>query len=164
MALLEASVTMTVNRCATLAYSRGYRVIGVQYGQECYAGVNITLLTRYGPATNCDSACYADPPRSCGGGLANSMYLLPPLPANVTPATDINTGSAAPPPVPLPSPPPSVPPGQLSSLNITSLGCYGDSFATRALPVVLRASATMTVDECAQLAYASTGELMGQLS
>lgn len=37
-------------------------------------------------------------------------------------------------------------------------GCFGDEFGTRALPVQLRASPTMTVDECAQLAYNSRGE------
>lgn len=37
-------------------------------------------------------------------------------------------------------------------------GCFGDQFGVRALPVQLRVSPTMTVDECAQLAFSARGE------
>ena len=77
MALLKASDTMTVDMCANLAYSKGYTVIGIQYAKECYAGNDVTAATRWGQASNCDSKCYSDPDGTCGGGLANSIYLLP---------------------------------------------------------------------------------------
>jgi hypothetical protein len=40
---------------------------------------------------------------------------------------------------------------------LLSAGCFGDQFGVRALPVQLRVSPTMTVDECAQLAYNARG-------
>lgn len=152
MALLQASDTMTVDACANLAYSKGYMVIGVQYAKECYAGMNVTEATRFGSATNCDSTCYYDPPNTCGGGLANSIYLLPA--SNVPPPPSV-------PPVVLdpvvPTPPLPGPAGQLSSLAITPLGCYADGFNPRALPAPLKVSISMTVDQCAQLAYSDSG-------
>ncbi|WIA21235.1 hypothetical protein OEZ85_000476 [Tetradesmus obliquus] len=153
--LLLASPTMSVEQCTQLAWSRGYALAALQYSEECYAGTNETLATRFGPATNCDSPCRnatADPPGSCGGGLANSLYRLPPLAQGVSPAPEDGTPVVVvPPPVVPPSP---VPAGQLSTLNITSLGCWMDQ-PTRAVPTLLATSPTMTVDTCAQLAYAS---------
>jgi hypothetical protein len=94
---------------------------------------NETNAVRFGPASNCDSPCVnasTDPPGSCGGALANSLYRLPPLAPGVSPAPADGTpppvvvppaggGGGVTPPV-IPSSP--VPAGQLSSLNLTSLG------------------------------------------
>ncbi|WIA21233.1 hypothetical protein OEZ85_000475 [Tetradesmus obliquus] len=154
--LLLASPTMSVEQCTQLAWSRGYAVAALQYSEECYAGTNETLATRFGPATNCDSPCRnatADPPGSCGGGLANSLYRLPPLAPGVSPAPEDGAPVVVVPP-PVIVPPSPVPAGQLSTLNITSLGCWMDQ-PTRAVPTLLATSPTMTVDTCAQLAYAS---------
>jgi hypothetical protein len=80
-----------------------------------------TSATRFGPATNCDSPCVnasTDPPGSCGGGLANSLYRLRPQPE----------GGVSPPPPPpaggggAPAPPPGVIPVPTTTLNVTALG------------------------------------------
>jgi hypothetical protein len=79
-----------------------------------------TSATRFGPATNCDSPCVntsTDPPGSCGGALANSLYRLPPQPE----------GGVSPPPPPpaggggAPAPP-AVIPVPTTTLNVTALG------------------------------------------
>ncbi|KAF6258550.1 hypothetical protein COO60DRAFT_1701302 [Scenedesmus sp. NREL 46B-D3] len=153
--LLLASATMTVEQCTQLAWSRGYALAALQYANECYATTNETSAVRFGLATNCDSPCNnpaLDPPGSCGGGLANSLYRLPPLAPGVSPAPEDGAPPVVvPPPVVTNSP---VPAGQLSTLNLTSLGCYADG-DPRAIPTQLGISAGMTVDRCAQLAYAS---------
>lgn len=159
MTLLQASDTMTVDTCANLANSQGYTTIGVQYAKECWAGANVSLATRWGAATNCDSPCYSDPANTCGGGLANSIYLLPSAEATVLFPSSTPPPAVVDPPVAPPAPVlPPVPAGQLSSLNITPLGCYADAFAQRALPAQLKVSTTMTVNECAQLAWSNPGE------
>lgn len=152
---IKTSDAMTVDACANLANSQGYTVIGLQYAKECYAGTDLTLATRWGPATNCASLCYSDPSNTCGGGLANNIYLLPsagttppastPTPAPTPAVVDPPATATVPPPVL-----PAVPAGQLSSLTITPLGCYADRLGARALPAQLKVSTTMTVDQCAQ--------------
>jgi hypothetical protein len=49
---------------------------------QCYAGRNDTAALRYGPSNNCQSVCTSpsNPVGTCGGGLANSVYRLPPKP------------------------------------------------------------------------------------
>jgi hypothetical protein len=89
------------------------------------SGNNITEAQKFGPATNCDSTCNnpaVNPVGSCGGGLANSLYRLPPQPE----------GGVSPPPPPpaggggAPAPPPGVPapviPVPTTTLNVTALG------------------------------------------
>jgi hypothetical protein len=83
-------------------------------------GNNITEAQQFGPATNCDSTCNnpaVNPVGSCGGGLANSLYRLPPQPE----------GGVSPPPPPpaggggAPAPP-AVIPVPITTLNVTALG------------------------------------------
>ncbi|WIA41533.1 hypothetical protein OEZ86_008903 [Tetradesmus obliquus] len=161
LTLLLASLTMSVEQCTQLAWSRGYAVAALQYSEECYASTNETRATRFGPATNCDSPCRnatADPPGSCGGGLANSLYRLPPLAPGVSPAPEDGTpvvvvppagggggGGAPPGAIPVPE----------TTLNVTALGCWKDEFPPtgRALPTLLLASPTMSVEQCTQLAW-----------
>jgi hypothetical protein len=92
-------------------------------------GTNETRATRFGPATNCDSPCRnttLDPPGSCGGGLANSLYRLPPLAPGVSPAPEDGApvvvvppgggggGGGGSPPAAIPVP--------TTTLNVTALG------------------------------------------
>jgi hypothetical protein len=84
----------------------------------------MTLATRFGAATNCDSPCRnttSDPPGSCGGGLANSLYRLPPLPPGVSPAPADGTPVVVPPGGGGGSPP-AVIPVPTTTLNVTALG------------------------------------------
>eukprot|EP00879_Flechtneria_rotunda_P010453 GHRR01010929.1.p1 GENE.GHRR01010929.1~~GHRR01010929.1.p1 ORF type:complete len:962 (+),score=236.94 GHRR01010929.1:64-2949(+) len=152
MTLITADATMTVDKCAKLAYDIGYVVFALQYSQECWGSSSETTAKKFGTApAKCTSPCVSDPAGSCGGGMANSLYRLEQPkaaadPVIVTPGPD--------PVVPTPNPAPvGTPP--TTTLNITVLGCWNDNGASRAVPIALKASPTMTVEECANLAWAA---------
>jgi hypothetical protein len=83
------------------------------------AGNNLTETQKFGPATNCDSACFnlaVNPIGTCGGGLANSLYALPPQPEGgsaPSPAPGGGGGGGS---------PPAVIPVPTTTLNVTALG------------------------------------------
>lgn len=132
----------------------------------CRASNDLGTATSAGKSSACTMKCYQAPVGSCGGPNANTIYTqnlaagsgttggptasLPP--PSVPPVVD-PPAVLIPPPVPVP---PAVPAGQLSSLDITSLGCFADG-APRAMPAQLKVSPSMTIDECARLAYANQG-------
>ncbi len=74
--LEESSTMMTVARCASLAYAKGYSYFGVQYSKQCYAGDSLDRATSLGQSASCDMNCSGDSSVICGGFFANSVYAV----------------------------------------------------------------------------------------
>jgi len=65
--------SMTVERCIAHCKGKGYSFAAPQAGDWCNCG---NSYGKYGPATNCDSPCFGNRSQNCGGGWANSVYIL----------------------------------------------------------------------------------------
>ncbi|GLI60272.1 hypothetical protein VaNZ11_002363 [Volvox africanus] len=73
---LESDLPMTPAICASLAKQAGYVVYGVQYGGQCFGGMDISKATSLGPSGNCNMDCTGDSSQKCGGAWANNVYTL----------------------------------------------------------------------------------------
>lgn len=62
---------MTPAGCSNLCSSKGFKYAGVQYGSQCFCGMN---YGSFGKASNCDYQCTGDSSKRCGGFWANSVY------------------------------------------------------------------------------------------
>lgn len=93
----------------------------------CRAGNDVTRAISLGSSTACTKTCYSSPTGDCGGELASTVYVVGSnKPAVTSPA----------------------------SQGYSSLGCFKDNLADRAMPRLLKSDVRMTVDECAALAKA----------
>lgn len=128
--LLQTSGLMNPARCAGLAKDGGYTVFAIQNSVECRAGNDVARAQSLGTSTACTMACHNAPTGDCGGNLANAVYVV---------------GSNTPPAAPT------------ASKGYTSVGCYKDNIADRALPRLLATDVGMTVDKCAALARKEGG-------
>ncbi|KAI9818427.1 MAG: hypothetical protein M1827_000486 [Pycnora praestabilis] len=114
---------MTAASCINYCQSKGQNYAGMEYGQECYCGAEIsssgTLVT---DQTQCSMSCSGNASEYCGAGDRLSVY-----------ESSINQG-------------PSVVP---SVGTYESLGCYTDNVSGRALTGSAYTNATaMTVASC----------------
>lgn len=94
----------------------------------CRAGSDVTRAKSLGASTACTAGCHNTPTGDCGGTLATTVYVV----GNNRPA-----------------------PAPAANKGYTSVGCYADNIADRALPVLLLTDVGMTVDKCAGLAHAA---------
>lgn len=100
------------------------------------AGTDLVRATSLGKSSDCTKSCWSSPTGDCGGPLANTVYVQDSSSQAAAAAADV-----------ISSP--------VSSVPVTSLGCYRDSIADKALPQLLATDAAMTVDKCANMALAA---------
>jgi hypothetical protein len=64
----------TAANCVAAAAAQGYSYAGLQWYGYCFAGNTL----QYGqlPESSCNTPCGADSSQTCGGGWANSVYLV----------------------------------------------------------------------------------------
>ena len=68
---------MKPKECFDRAKDRGYKFVGLQNGNECYAGNRVrTKATRFGKVAdpNCNYLCDQDKGKVCGGHNLNSVW------------------------------------------------------------------------------------------
>lgn len=81
MKFLGSSNSMTMAKCAALARSNNFDVLGIQYSSYCYGVLASQLATddrlfpRLDPS-RCNMKCSGDSTQTCGGGYAYSTYYL----------------------------------------------------------------------------------------
>ncbi|KAJ9612295.1 hypothetical protein H2200_003892 [Cladophialophora chaetospira] len=156
---------MTLEMCSAFCAQSQAAYFGTEYSQECYCG-NSTAAAASAPQSDCAMSCQGDKSELCGGGSRLSIWGLDNFAGNIGSATvtaggspgDGNSGGGSPPPSgstgPIPSASPTTP-------NIAPLGCYGETTPTRALTPIFTYTASMTIDDCAQLAQAQNLQYFG---
>ena len=65
---------MNVGVCADQAKALGFKYVGVQAGNECYASNSLAYAVSLGVSTACTTTCANDTSSTCGGGCANAIY------------------------------------------------------------------------------------------
>lgn len=66
----------TVLKCYNNALSGGYRYFALQYGRECWASNDYALAISSGVSNGCNMACSGNASETCGGNLANNLYMI----------------------------------------------------------------------------------------
>lgn len=99
----------------------------------CRAGSDVARAKSLGASTACTASCHNAPTGDCGGTLASTVYVV-----------GSNRPAAAP----------------AANRGYTSVGCYADNIADRALPALLATDLGMTVDKCGALAQKAGGANM----
>jgi len=69
---LTKGISMTVEQCAREAHTFQHRFFALQWGGECHHG---NSFGTYGLSDACNDECEKDPGETCGGYLANSVYM-----------------------------------------------------------------------------------------
>jgi len=96
------SGSFSLSECLYQCQEDGYYYAGLQYGYECFCGDS---YGSYGTSSGCTMDC-TDGPGVCGGGYANSVYQVNPVPPSSTP-THGPSFSPTPSPTSQPSPSPT---------------------------------------------------------
>ena len=100
--------------------------LSVLWDCVCRAGDDTARAISLGRSAACTKSCYSGPTGDCGGELSTTVYVV----GNNKPTA----ASAA------------------TNKAYSSLGCYKDNIADRAMPKLLKSDVGMTVDKCAALA------------
>ncbi|KAH7906672.1 copper radical oxidase-like protein [Hygrophoropsis aurantiaca] len=137
-ALYADTANMTIESCINFCStgSNAYIYAGVEYAQECYCGNFIANGATNVTISDCNMACTGKASELCGAG--NRL--------------DIFWSGAAPPAAPIIVP---------SVGNWTSLGCYSDSAATRALAYGTATTGGVTAESCTTACYNAGYPLAG---
>ncbi|XP_071177354.1 uncharacterized protein [Mytilus edulis] len=69
--------SMSLAACRTHCGAHGYRFAGLQYYAYCYCG-NDWINSKYPKVSEseCNTYCYGEPKRNCGGYRKNSIYIV----------------------------------------------------------------------------------------
>ena len=151
-------------KCQTQCLAAGYTFAGTEYQVECWCGNTPPPSTYFTSPTlnDCSFACPADGSQACGGngGFISIYYdttkYTPPGGSSSSSSTvststsSSTTSSTSTSPTSKPTGPIDVP----SANGYTLLGCYNELQGARALPNLLLAADTMTVEICTNLAAA----------
>ncbi|KAF2835437.1 WSC domain-containing protein [Patellaria atrata CBS 101060] len=67
---------MTVEKCIDFCSGKGFRIAGLEYGNECYCGNSVAedRKPKAGVLGNCQMKCLGDDGEICGGARALSIY------------------------------------------------------------------------------------------
>ncbi|KAF2808095.1 WSC-domain-containing protein [Mytilinidion resinicola] len=130
-----ANTSMTVELCAAFCFPTAF--FGVEYSTECYCGTAIPPSSTPTTDGRCHMPCANNSAEICGGPNGLNMYQLQLNPSSPTSFTPTPTPTTAPPTV-----------GAYSSL-----GCYAEKPAGRALPTPYY-NDSMTIELCAAQAGA----------
>ncbi|KAF8241858.1 WSC-domain-containing protein [Wilcoxina mikolae CBS 423.85] len=124
---------MTVEKCVTFCTNQDYPLAGLEYGNECFCGIELQNNATYGQS-GCDMDCTGNPLQVCGGPnrltvYENSDYISPEIISIVG--------------------------------NWSSLGCYAEGKTERALSAYVITDPAMTVplcvNSCASKGYSLAG-------
>eukprot|EP00560_Eucampia_antarctica_P004756 CAMPEP_0197840358 /NCGR_PEP_ID=MMETSP1437-20131217/45560_1 /TAXON_ID=49252 ORGANISM="Eucampia antarctica, Strain CCMP1452" /NCGR_SAMPLE_ID=MMETSP1437 /ASSEMBLY_ACC=CAM_ASM_001096 /LENGTH=716 /DNA_ID=CAMNT_0043449961 /DNA_START=30 /DNA_END=2180 /DNA_ORIENTATION=- len=156
---------MSLDKCISTCYSRGYKYAGRQYTGECYCGNS--GYDKHGASNSCNACDSANVGgwKSCVYELFKEITMSPTMNPTSAPTTSalptMDNPSASPTSVPTisalptmvnPSSSPSSAPSKLpvSALQPTYLGCFRDT-SDRALPVKITGS--LSVNQCTSTCY-----------
>lgn len=118
---------VTPAQCANYCYQKNFRVAAVEFGQECFCGQEL-LDPEYAKATDCNQACAGDSTQTCGAKDRLNVYLGVDRPDVLRPKLLAGT----------------------NLLNqYISVGCYSDSYSSRALTGYTYSANSMTASTCA---------------
>ncbi|KAK3311861.1 WSC domain-containing protein [Apodospora peruviana] len=70
----KSTVYMSVLRCGYFCLSLGFKIFGVEFGQECYCGNQVASTTVSAFAAECDMPCSGNKTEICGGHKRLSLY------------------------------------------------------------------------------------------
>jgi len=77
-ALVGARITgdqnMSVDQCASYCMAKGFLLAGLEYGQECYCGMNLLGGAAPLKSSRCNVACKGNMYQNCGGAGSLSLY------------------------------------------------------------------------------------------
>ncbi|KAF8129080.1 copper radical oxidase-like protein [Boletus edulis] len=128
------TVESCINFCSTGANS--YVYAGVEYADECYCGNSFTSGATNVSLSECNMPCSGNSAELCGAGNRLNVYWSGAQPPS-GPVTVQNVG------------------------NWTSLGCYNDSTANRALSYAATVTGSVTVESCTTACYNAGYSLAG---
>lgn len=79
------SWAVSVDSCYRAALAKGLKYFGVQLGEQCFGGNELSYAQSLGASTKCSMRCAANYKQICGGANANSVYQIdykrvPPMP------------------------------------------------------------------------------------
>ncbi|KAI8811480.1 WSC domain-containing protein, partial [Cladochytrium replicatum] len=160
------SGSMTVEKCSD--YCKGYKYFGVEYGNECYCGDQLSNGGSAMDASGCNMKCSGNSGQFCGGSNRLGMYETNSYPTSPSPSPSPKPSpspspAASPKPSPSPSPAASPSPSPASSpspspvpsygvsaapANWKVSGCFSDQRLYRTLTAKYT-SGSMTVQKCA---------------
>ncbi|KIJ67360.1 copper radical oxidase [Hydnomerulius pinastri MD-312] len=128
------TVESCINFCSTGTNS--YIYAGVEYAQECYCGNTFAAGATNVSSSDCNMPCTGNSSEYCGAGNRLNVFYSGALPP-AGPITVPNVG------------------------NWTSLGCYNDSSASRALAHGTGVTGSVSVETCTAACYSAGYPLAG---
>ncbi|KAF9484627.1 copper radical oxidase [Pholiota conissans] len=114
---------MTIENCINFCAASNWVFAGVEFGDECFCGNNLTPGYANATLTDCNMGCAGNAEEACGAGNRLDLFW-----SGVTPP-----------------PPPSIVP---KVGNWVSLGCYSDNVNGRALPNQVNTVGSVTIESC----------------
>ena len=92
------TANLTIEACLAACQSQNYPYAGVEYGEECYCGVQLTYGAAETDDSVCNKPCNGDADDTCGGPGALNVYLASSLlyPVPCQPATSTTSSTVAP--------------------------------------------------------------------
>lgn len=76
--LLLNDENMSIENCKELCYENNYKFAGLEFGNECFCGNDIPIVSA--PMRECHLKCAGDETEICGGFWRLSVYSIPPKP------------------------------------------------------------------------------------
>jgi hypothetical protein len=67
--------SMTVPLCAQMARKAGFKIFSLQMANFCFGGNSLPKATSLGPSNDCYAPCTGNSSDTCGGPLANTIYV-----------------------------------------------------------------------------------------
>ncbi|KAJ7291038.1 glyoxal oxidase N-terminus-domain-containing protein [Mycena rebaudengoi] len=69
---------MTIDKCVATCHTKGFRIAGAEFANECYCGDEFQATSLGGgaaaPASDCNTKCAGEATQTCGGGNRLSTY------------------------------------------------------------------------------------------
>jgi WSC domain len=87
-----SSGNMTTQRCIDACRAKGFNYAATQFSSHCFCS---NSYGKYGTAVNCNMPCSGDAGEICGGGWANSVYVVSNSNAPAPPPSPTHQGSSA---------------------------------------------------------------------
>jgi hypothetical protein len=145
---------MTLEMCASFCFDNGYRLFGVEYGQQCYCGDSLNAGSVF--TTNqddCSTKCPGNSAQYCGSGKRLNVYSFVPG-SGFDPITGFSTKYPEPLTV-----------GNASVGVWKHTGCYTEPSSGRALASAKLSGSSstfgMTIDRCIAFCYGKGYGLAG---
>ncbi|EFQ31337.1 WSC domain-containing protein [Colletotrichum graminicola] len=89
-----AADTMAVEDCASFCSIDGWKLMGVEYGRECFCGNSTNAGSVPAPLAECNMLCMGNKFQYCGAGSRLDLYQLSPLASSASSSIVVFTSSA----------------------------------------------------------------------